>query len=189
MKMVHDWANSGTTGGVKIADFPGDPNAAYLQATNNAQTVQYGFLYFNSNKTVTIGTNTLTNSLGVGTNPSGVTGEIRATDNVTGYYASDIKFKENIQEIDNALDIVKAIGSKTFSWSDNYISEHGGEDGYFIQKDDFGVIAQDVQSVFPRAVRTRPDGSLAVDYEKLSTLAFGAISTLLARIEALENKK
>jgi hypothetical protein len=36
------------------------------------------------------------------------------------------------------------------------------------------------------AVRTRPDGSLAVDYEKLSALAFAAIVELTARIEALE---
>ena len=127
-------------------------------------------------------------SLGVGTGPSGTSGEIRATDNITGYYTSDIKFKENIQDIADALHIVTTIGSKTFDWSDEFIAEHGGADGYFIQKNDFGVVAQDVQKVFPRAIRTRPDGSLAVDYEKLSTLAFGAISALLARIEALENK-
>ena len=65
---------------------------------------------------------------------------------------------------------------------------HGGEDGYFVQKSDFGVIAQKVQRVFPQAVRVRPDGSLAVDYEKLATLSFGAIGQLLARIEALESK-
>ena len=60
--------------------------------------------------------------------------------------------------------------------------------GYFVTKSDFGVIAQDVQAVFPQATRTREDGTLAVDYEKLSTLAFGAIKELLKRIEALEAK-
>lgn len=48
-----------------------------------------------------------------------------------------------------------------------------------------GVIAQDVQKVFPIAVRTRPAGSLAVDYEKLSTLAFAAVSELLIRVKSL----
>ena len=57
----------------------------------------------------------------------------------------------------------------------DYIKEHGGEDGYFIRKSDFGVIAQDVKAVFPQAVRTRKDGTLAVDYEKLCALAFQAI--------------
>ena len=81
-----------------------------------------------------------------------------------------------------------AIGSKTFDWTDEYIASKGGEDGYFVQKSDFGVVAQDVQAVFPQAVRTREDGTLAVDYEKLGTLAFGAIIELAKRVEALEAK-
>jgi hypothetical protein len=128
------------------------------------------------------------NSVGVGTAGSTTAGEIRATNNITAYYASDIKFKENVQEISNALEIISSIGSKTFDWTDAYIEAHGGEDGYFVQKSDFGVIAQDVQLVFPQAVRTREDGTLAVDYEKLGTLAFAAIGQLLKRVEALENK-
>lgn len=125
-------------------------------------------------------------SLGVGTAASGTTGEIRATNNITAYYSSDIKFKENVRPIDGALDKVVAIGGKYFDWKDDYIAEHGGEDGYFVQKADFGVVAQDVQAAFPQAVRTRPDGSLAVDYEKLSALAFAAIVELKAEIDKLK---
>ena len=117
-------------------------------------------------------------SFGVGTAASGTTGEIRATNNVTAYYSSDRKFKENIEDIPNALKIVDAIGGKLFDWTDAYLNAHGGEDDYFVHKHDFGVIAQDVQSVFPRAVRIRPDGSLAVDYDKLIALAFAAIKEL-----------
>ena len=127
-------------------------------------------------------------SLGIGTGASGITGEILATDNITAFFSSDRNLKENIKEIPNALEIVTAIGSKTFEWTDEYIAGRGGEDDYFLQKSSFGVIAQDVQAVFPQAVRTRQDGTLAVDYEKLSTLAFGAISELLKRVEILENK-
>ena len=132
-------------------------------------------------------------SAGVGTPASGTTGEIRATNNITAYYTSDRNFKENVEPIDNAISKVVAIGGKTFNWSDEYIQSHGGEDGYFITKRDFGVIAQDVQSVFPLAVRLRGDGSLAVDYEKLCALSFQAIkeqqdiiNKLIARIDALE---
>lgn len=124
-------------------------------------------------------------SLGVGTAASGTTGEIRATNNITAYYSSDRKFKENIKDVEGALAKVCAIGVKTFSWTDEYIKQHGGEDGYFVQKQDFGVVAQDVQAVFPEAVRIREDGSLAVDYEKLATLSFGAIQELVKRIDAL----
>jgi hypothetical protein len=126
------------------------------------------------------------NSVGVGTAGSGTAGEIRATNNITAYYSSDIKFKENVQEIADASSIVRAIGGKYFDWTDAYIAEHGGADGYFVQKQDFGVIAQDVKRVFPRAVRTRPDGSLAVDYEKLGVLAFPALVETMDRLAVLE---
>lgn len=132
------------------------------------------------------GNNYQVNSLGVGTAGSGTAGEIRATNNVTAYYSSDARLKENVQSIENALGIVSAVGGKTFDWTDAYIAEHGGEDGYFVTKSDFGVIAQDVQAVFPLAVRTREDGTLAVDYEKLVAVAFAAIAELKAEVEALK---
>lgn len=135
---------------------------------------------------LTTGNNYQVSSLGVGTAASGTAGEIRATNNITAYYSSDAKFKENVRTIDSALDKVSAIGGKYFDWTDDYIQEKGGEDGYFVKKDDFGVIAQDVQAVFPQAVRTRDDGSLAVDYAKLSALAFAAIVELKAEIDKLK---
>jgi hypothetical protein len=129
------------------------------------------------------------NSLGVGTAGSATAGEIRATNNVTAFYVSDIKFKTNVSTITSALDKVVAIGGKEFDWTDEYIAAHGGEDGYFIRKHDFGVIAQDVQSVFPLATRTKPDGTLAVDYEKMCALAFQAIKELKAEIDLLKGVK
>jgi hypothetical protein len=126
------------------------------------------------------------NSLGVGTAGSGTAGQIRATDSVVAFYSSDIKFKENIQDIPNASATASAIGGKLFDWKDDYIEAQGGEDGYFVQKADFGVVAQDVQKHFPRAVRTKQDGSLAVDYEKLSALALAAVAEHEARIKKLE---
>lgn len=127
-------------------------------------------------------------SLGVGTAATGTAGEIRATNNITAYYSSDRSLKENIQTIPDALSKVDAIGGKTFDWTDEYIDKQGGEDGYFIRKSDFGVIAQDVDSVFPEAVRTRTDGTLAVDYEKLVALAFAAIVELRAEVKSLRGE-
>jgi hypothetical protein len=122
-------------------------------------------------------------SLGVGTAASGTTGEIRATNNITAYFSSDKKFKENVRPIDGALEKVEKIGGKLFDWTDEYLDKKGGADGYFVRKSDFGVIAQDVQSVFPEAVRKRPDDTLAVDYEKLCALAFQAIIELKEKID------
>lgn len=126
------------------------------------------------------------NSIGVGVAPAGTAGDIKATGNITAYATSDKRFKTNIVPIENALDKVVAIGCKEFDWTEEYLVSHGGVDDYFNVKQDFGVIAQDVQKVFPKAVRTKPDGTLAVDYTKLSILAFAAISELAKRIEILE---
>ena len=126
-------------------------------------------------------------SLGVGTAASGVTGEIRTTGDVTAFFASDARLKENIRPIEGALGIVLAIGGKTFDWNETHLQARGGEDGLFVRKADFGVIAQDVEQVFPLAVRTRPDGFLAVDYAKLAALAFQAIAELKQEVDGLRS--
>lgn len=128
-------------------------------------------------------------SLGVGLAASGTAGQIRATNSIIAFQSSDIKYKENVEDIQDAVSIVNAIGGKTFDWTDEFIESNGGADGYFIRKNDFGVIAQDVQSVFPLAVRTRENGSLAVDYEKMCALAFAAIKELSKEIEELKRNR
>ena len=152
----------------------------------NTSGTAYNITQYTVNQSVGTGNSVQFNSLGVGTAASGVSGEIRAIDNITAYYSSDISLKENINDITNAVDIIYQIGGKTFDWTDDYIQKHGGEDDYFLRKSDFGVIAQDVKKVFPLAVRTRSDGLLAVDYEKLCTLAFAAIKELKDEIEILK---
>jgi hypothetical protein len=132
--------------------------------------------------------NTQVSSLGVGTAASGTTGEIRATNNITAFYSSDSRLKENVRDIPNALDKVSAIGGKLFDWNDEYIASHGGLDDYFLTKESFGVIAQDVKEVFPEAVRTREDGYLAVDYERMCALAFQAIKELQHQVLLLEQQ-
>jgi hypothetical protein len=160
-------ASGNFTAGTITASLTGNASGSAATFTSTSQNSQF-------------------NSIGVGTAASTTAGEIRATASVVAFYSSDIKFKENVRDIPNAATTVKAIGGKLFDWKDDYIEEHGGEDGYFVQKADFGVIAQDVQKHFPVAVRTRPDGSLAVDYEKLSALALAAIAEQEDRITKLE---
>lgn len=121
-----------------------------------------------------------------GTATGAATGEVRASGNVVAYATSDRSLKENIKDIDKALLAVEHIGGKTFDWTAEYLAEHSGEDGYYVRKEDFGVIAQDVQEVFPLAVRTRDNGTLAVDYEKLIALAFAAIKELSSEVKSLK---
>jgi len=128
-------------------------------------------------------------SLGVGTPASAIGGEIRATGDITAYFASDARLKENVRPIDGALRAVGEIGGRFFDWRDEHIAARGGEDDLFVRKGDFGVIAQDVEQAFPLAVRTRPDGHMAVDYAKLTALAFQAIVELKAELDALRAQR
>jgi len=160
---------TGTANQVIASSATGAVTLSLPQAIGTASSVQHG-------------------SLGIGIAASGTAGEIRATNNIIAFVSSDKKFKENVRPIPDALDKVDAIGGKLFDWTDEYCEAKGGVDGYFVQKEDFGVVAQDVKAVFPVAVRTRADGSLAVDYEKLSALAFAAIVELRAEVADLKAK-
>jgi hypothetical protein len=113
---------------------------------------------------------------------------VSATGNITAYSASDARLKENINDIESAIEKVLAIGGKTYDWTDAYIEENGGVNDYFLKKQDFGVIAQDVQKVFPIAVRERENGQLAVDYVKLVALSFAAIKEQESKFKAQQDK-
>ena len=129
---------------------------------------------------------TQVSSLGVGTAASGTSGEIRATNNITGYYTSDRSLKENIRNIESALSKVKSINGVMFDWKQDYIDSRGGEDGYFVRKQDTGVIAQEVESILPEVVGTREDGTKAVAYEKMTGLLIEAIKELDIKIEDIK---
>ena len=128
------------------------------------------------------------NSLGIGT-AAGAAGEIRATDNITAYYTSDERLKTNVRPIENALDKVSQLDGVIYDWNDTYKKDHGDVDGYFVRADNSGVIAQQVEKVFPNVVADRADGFKAVRYELLVPLLIEAIKDLKAEIEALKAQK
>jgi Chaperone of endosialidase len=125
-------------------------------------------------------------SLGVGTTSSGTTGEIRATNEITAYYSSDINLKTNIAIIENALDKIDMLSGVMFDWKDEVIDTRGGEDGYFVRKHDTGIIAQEVEAVLPEVVATRQDGFKAVKYEKMVGLLIEGIKELRREIQDLK---
>ena len=131
---------------------------------------------------------TRVDSFGVGTAASGTTGEIRATNDVTAFYSSDVALKENIVNIPNPLESLKKLNGVLFDWKKSYIDQRGGEDGYFVRKRDVGVIAQEVEKVLPEAVGQRPDGIKAVKYDRLTCLLIEAVKQLQDKVESLTKK-
>jgi hypothetical protein len=122
------------------------------------------------------------NSIGVGTAGSTVAGEIRAIADITAYYSSDKRLKENIVPIKNALSKVELISGNTYDWKEGYeeIHSHKGND--------VGVIAQEIEEILPQIVTNRDNGYKAVQYEKIIPLLIEAIKELSAKIKELENK-
>ena len=125
-------------------------------------------------------------SIGIGTAASGTVGEIRASNNITAYYSSDIGLKENLNPIENSIEKIQAISGYNFDWKDEVIKERGGEDDYFVRKSDVGVVAQEIEAILPEACATRPDGTKAVRYEQLVPLLIEGIKELKAEIEELK---
>jgi hypothetical protein len=118
--------------------------------------------------------------LGVGTAASETAGEIRATGDITAYYSSDERLKENFSPLAGALDKVKAIGGYEFDWKDG-IEAATSKTGH-----DIGVKAQEVQAQYPDLVHERDNGYLAVDYIKLNAVLIEAVKELAAKVDELQ---
>jgi len=179
-------ANSGT--------FGYSNNSASILAyntTGSSGTTNTLLLYASASERARITSNGLqvANALGIGTAASGTTGEIRATNNITAYYSSDARLKENVQVIPNALEKIQQLRGVTFDWTQEYISKHGGEDGYFIRQHDVGMIAQEVEKVLPELVADREDGYKAMKYDRVVALLVEAVKELKAELDSLKNEK
>jgi hypothetical protein len=105
-----------------------------------------------------------------------VTGELIVTGDITAFYTSDQRLKDNIVPIPDALSKVLSISGNTFDWN-----EKSGKEGT-----EAGVIAQEILEVLPEAVTTRDNGYLAVHYEKLVPLLIEAIKELKVEINELK---
>jgi hypothetical protein len=101
------------------------------------------------------------------------TGTLTATGDVVAY--SDIRLKENIITIDNAVDKVLTMRGV-----------------YFNKKDDFtktrksGVIAQEMQKVLPEVVIENKDGILGVAYGNIVGVLIEAIKEQQQQIDELK---
>jgi hypothetical protein len=123
----------------------------------------------------------ISNSLGVGTTPSGTAGEIRATDNITAYY-SDERLKTKLGPIENPIEKVKSLSGFYFEANETAVAL-----GYQ-KKREVGVSAQEVQAILPEIIAPAPisDEYMTVRYEKLIPLLIEAIKDQQKQIDELK---
>jgi len=107
-----------------------------------------------------------------------ITGILSVTDDITAFWTSDERLKDNITPIDNPLEKIISISGNTFDWN-----EKSNKEGH-----DVGLIAQEIREALPEAVIERDNGYLAVDYHKVVPLLVEAIKELSDKVKVLEQK-
>lgn len=96
--------------------------------------------------------------------PLDVAGSIRAG---TVIYASDERLKKNITPLENALTNISKLHGKRYE-KDIYFGTSGQKRGAASPTDvEYGVMAQEVQKVFPELVKTDGNGIMGVNYAGL----------------------
>jgi len=167
-------AGGGTFGNIRIA----------ITNDNEIDTTTGNLTIDSAGGTTTIDDNLSVNgSLSVSNGGSfggsvAITGALTVTGDITAFYTSDQRLKDNITRIEDPLAKVLSISGNTYTWN-----EESGKEG-----NDVGVIAQEVLEVLPEAVTTRDNGYLAVDYQRIVPLLVEAIKELSNKVSALEDK-
>jgi hypothetical protein len=153
---------TGTVNQITVAGTTTIPELSLPQNINTGAFVEFG-------------------SFGVGTAASGVSGEIRATDNITAYYSDD-RLKKRLGIIDNALQKVNTLTG--FYYEANETAQSLG----YKPKREVGLSAQEVQNILPEIVVPAPidEQYLTIYYEKLIPLLVEAIKELTEKVEKLE---
>jgi hypothetical protein len=102
---------------------------------------------------------------------------ITAAGNVTAF--SDVRLKHDIKTIEGGLEIVEKLRGVTYKRKDTEKD-----------KENIGVIAQEVEEILPQIVNTANDemGTKSVDYGKITSVLIEAVKELSARVKELEDK-
>jgi len=91
--------------------------------------------------------------------------------------ASDLRFKNNLQHIEGALDKVESINGYTFSRiNDNSSKRYAG------------LVAQEVETILPEVVHTDEAGYKSVAYGNVVALLVEAIKEMNVKIRDLDSK-
>jgi hypothetical protein len=127
---------------------------------------------------------TVTNEIAIGNDAIGQGGNtvMLGDSNITDLYCygtlsspSDIKLKENVEDLPYGLDDVAQMRPVEYDLK---------ADG----RHDIGFIAQEMKQVVPDVVKEMGDGTLSIQYAKLVPVLVNAIKELQAEVELLKSK-
>jgi hypothetical protein len=105
-------------------------------------------------------------------------GGVYLTQGATSWTAnSDIRLKNINSHIENAVEKLSTLQTINFSYKDDKF-----------KKQNLGLIAQEVEKIFPELIDKNGDGMLGVRYTELVPVLIKAVQELKAEIETLKNK-
>ena len=130
--------------------------------------------------------------VGIGTTTPGYKLDVAGSAHATSFpVSSDARFKKNVNRLTNVLDKLDKVRGVSFEWNETY-EALGRSSGHR----EIGVIAQEVEKVFPELVSSWYDEEYkAVDYSRMTGVLIEAVKelkaqneTLKQRVESLESK-
>jgi hypothetical protein len=186
-------ATSGTAGTVTTAAQPNITSVGTLSSLAVTANVTAGNVYANSG---TIGASLLTGTLTTAAQPNitstGTLSSLTVTGNITAgnltcssgtvsaqtiTETSSLVYKENINPITNALDLIQQLNGVT------YDRKNG------TKKNEAGLVAEDVEKVLPNLIGYDENGKpVGIQYTKLTAYLIEAVKELTDKIKRLENK-
>jgi len=157
--------DNGTSVGINT----GTPNALYRLEVNGA----FSSTSVNTGAIVCTSVNTTNGNITMGTGDLSCD-NINATGDITAFFTSDKRLKNNITPITTPLEKLTRISGINFEWNESLQDIHKGSD--------VGVVAQEIEAILPEAVTTRANGYKAVNYEKIIPLLIEAIKELQEKL-------
>ena len=96
---------------------------------------------------------------------------------------SDIRWKRNISALRNTLDGINQLNAVNYEWRRDEFPALNFDKGVQI-----GLVAQDVEKIFPVLVKTDNNGYKAVSYEKLSVVLLEGMKEQQQQIESVKRE-
>jgi hypothetical protein len=155
---------------------PSTGNQYEIQADNSNNWFVYNRnvnayrLFINGSGFVGIGTNNPTQALQVA-------GNIIASGTIT---PSDIRYKKNIRPIQSPMEKLQQLNGVTYEYRKEEFPQMG-----FNDNEQVGLIAQEVEKVFPQLVVTDDKGFKAVDYVKLVPVLIESVKSQQREMDQL----